>query len=645
MKRAIKIFVLLLVCMNMSAQPFECDGDFILSFTQQSPSSLYRLVIDPVSGSVVFDPLSTSHTGKIINAIGYRTTDNYVYGIDPNSHELYRVDASGTATYLTTLPLTHQTVYWAGDITPDGQYLILMGKINGWICTCDFVRVNLDDYSTEIMIVPNVSAAEFICTDLAFDPVSGELFGFDNLENKFFTIDPQSGVVDLTRFGPSNPIDALGAIFFDAFGNIYGYGSEVGVPISNVLFRVDKETGAVLDKAYGPETTGQDGCACSNNVELRKLVYPLEAFPCDEVTFVFQIANASRVPVVGTSFMDVMPVDFTITEIVHNPYPGNVVSGIGSNILSIENMDIVPGIDSIVVKVEIGPSAFGPYRNQASIGNLPASLGEETLSDNPSTLTIGDSTDLFIHPFSDNAGRDTVGMCASDQITLSAGVNNVSYLWDDGSTDSTRLIDQEGMYWVRISNNCLSVYDTFVVIGRSLAIDLGPDMVINLGDSVMLDPDLISFGFTSYQWTDPLMNSIACITCPQTTAYPVFDVEYTLSAIDEFGCEAEDKIRITIDVDRELYIPNAFSPNFDGINDMLFINSGGNAEVKTFKIFHRWGGLVFQQKGTSVNDSSEGWDGTCKGEPMDNGVYTYYAEIAYADGQVILVAGDVTLVR
>lgn len=95
-----------------------------------------------------------------------------------------------------------------------------------------------------------------------------------------------------------------------------------------------------------------------------------------------------------------------------------------------------------------------------------------------------------------------------------------------------------------------------------------------------------------------------------------------------------------------IFIPNVFSPNDDGINDVFFIQSNEEvALVYTFRIFDRWGSLMFEDFEFQANDPEHGWDGTLKGEDMNPGVFTYVAEVLTSRGDTRLISGDVTLVR
>jgi gliding motility-associated-like protein len=116
--------------------------------------------------------------------------------------------------------------------------------------------------------------------------------------------------------------------------------------------------------------------------------------------------------------------------------------------------------------------------------------------------------------------------------------------------------------------------------------------------------------------------------------------------VDENGCSASDDITVVVIKDRPVYIPSAFSPNDDGINDVFTVYGGKSVtEIKSFLVFNRWGESVHEYFGFSPNDPAAGWDGTHRGEKMQPAVFTWYAEVAFIDGRIELYKGDVTLYR
>ena len=112
------------------------------------------------------------------------------------------------------------------------------------------------------------------------------------------------------------------------------------------------------------------------------------------------------------------------------------------------------------------------------------------------------------------------------------------------------------------------------------------------------------------------------------------------------GCSATDQVSIVVDKVRDVYFPNAFSPNDDGINDLFFIGAGKSvSQITSLQIFSRWGELVFDGKNMSPNDPLPGWDGKFNGQKMDTGVFLWEAEIEFIDGELISFNGDLVLIE
>ena len=109
---------------------------------------------------------------------------------------------------------------------------------------------------------------------------------------------------------------------------------------------------------------------------------------------------------------------------------------------------------------------------------------------------------------------------------------------------------------------------------------------------------------------------------------------------------AEDEIVVRVRKDRLIYIPNAFTPNDDGFNDLFMIHGGqGVKQIKTFRIFNRWGEILYEGYNFQPNDPDFGWNGKFKEERLNPGVFVYLAEVEFIDGRVEIYKGDVTLVR
>ncbi|MCB0562603.1 MAG: gliding motility-associated C-terminal domain-containing protein, partial [Phaeodactylibacter sp.] len=103
---------------------------------------------------------------------------------------------------------------------------------------------------------------------------------------------------------------------------------------------------------------------------------------------------------------------------------------------------------------------------------------------------------------------------------------------------------------------------------------------------------------------------------------------------------------VFVDKTRKVFIPNAFSPNDDGINDYFAVYAGANVKmVRSFKVFDRWGGAVFAVENFEPNDLQYRWDGSYRGEKVNPGVYIYFAEIELADGRIETKSGEVMVLK
>ena len=202
-----------------------------------------------------------------------------------------------------------------------------------------------------------------------------------------------------------------------------------------------------------------------------------------------------------------------------------------------------------------------------------------------------------------------------------------------------------GDYTITImdSRGCTETVDATVIEPPELIVDAGLDVEIELGYSTRLRAIANDFPVT-YSWSPS--DFLSCIDCSNPEASPVNTTTYTVTVFDENGCPASDDVTVTVTKNRPLYVPNGFSPNDDGVNDGFTIFAGpGVREIQELLIFNRWGGLVFESSNFQPNEPALGWDGIFKDEPAQIGVYAYYAKVAFIDDVVILVEGDVQLVR
>jgi gliding motility-associated-like protein len=634
---------------KMRAQkPFTCEGQYYITLTNSNNSTLREVIIDPVSSNVIFRPINLN-LGVQINAIGYRKTDNLIYGVNPSDHYLYRVDANGNLETLTQLSLNSAYVYFAGDITPDGSELIIIGATQGTAPGSngqdrELVRVNLNspNYSTTRIDITGLTVRML---DIAFDPISGKLFGYDSNDDRLMEIDYLTGTVS-SNYAKTPLLDFAGSLFFDAFGNLYAYGS-VGDLSQNTLVKIDKERGQVRIEATGPSAQGTDACSCPYTIELTKSVFPEITAGCSYVEYFFTIANTSGITQKNISFYDLLPVGFEFEEIIKNPFGGDLKSFRGDPEVIIDDLIVPFGIDTIIVKVRVGDVAPGVYKNQAQLTNLPNSLGNFRKSENPKTIIEGDSTPIIVIGLGKDDIFKNTYLCKGSYVELDVSFPGASYLWSDGSTGPKLKVDQGGFYEAVVTSGCHPVNVYFEVEESEIEVNFDETIFeAELGDSLFLSPQLRGNSQNvRYQWLVNEEGSYTCRSCPQTWLVPFFNGTFGLEVSNEKGCKDSAFVEVKLDKTRRIFIPNAFSPNQDGINDVFFVKGRGFGKITWMNIFDRWGNLVYSVTNCDINQEFCGWDGTFNGKNMSPGYYVFYTEVQFLDGVKQSFSGGINLIR
>lgn len=175
------------------------------------------------------------------------------------------------------------------------------------------------------------------------------------------------------------------------------------------------------------------------------------------------------------------------------------------------------------------------------------------------------------------------------------------------------------------------------------------EIVVELGDTTArLDPIVVSsLPIESFLWT-PGTYLLPSDTVQSPFIRPLESLDYTLLVTDINGCTGTATTFVELDANRNVYIPNIFSPNGDGSNDEFRIFAcTGVTNINTVNIFDRWGGIVYQAD--DLAPVCEGglrlWDGKKGGRLLNPGVYVYVIEITFLDGVKLIYRGDVTLIR
>jgi gliding motility-associated-like protein len=162
------------------------------------------------------------------------------------------------------------------------------------------------------------------------------------------------------------------------------------------------------------------------------------------------------------------------------------------------------------------------------------------------------------------------------------------------------------------------------------------DTLILAGGVAFLNAYSTSQGI--YSWIPD--SALSCGTCSSTEAQPLVITTYIVSITDQFGCRNEDTTVVSVFCsDASIYIPNAFTPNEDGLND-IYLLKGAGFDLNYLRIYNRWGMKVFESNNLYI-----GWDGRYNGKLYEPEVFIYYLEAVCSTGEVINKKGNITLVR
>lgn len=292
----------------------------------------------------------------------------------------------------------------------------------------------------------------------------------------------------------------------------------------------------------------------------------------------------------------------------------------------------------------------------SSISNIPAGTYQLTVTDanncsvttsvmieQPETVDVN-LTITDVSCFGNRDGRIEINTIGGTPPYMYSQ-NNIDY---NGVSTLIGLAAGDRVVYVRDAKGCLYAEPVTVTSPPEFQLDLGPDITINLGDTIDLNATLIDAAgdMADLFWSAPYTGTLSCEQCEIPSAFPQNSIMYTVTAYDSNGCEAEDQIRVTVEKPRVVLVPTGFTPNGDSKNDRLLVHGLEGTTIKVFRVFDRWGQLLYERYNFPVNDPAEGWDGTFRGEPLNNGVYIWYLEAIYPFDQVEQsFRGQTTLIR
>jgi gliding motility-associated-like protein len=317
-----------------------------------------------------------------------------------------------------------------------------------------------------------------------------------------------------------------------------------------------------------------------------------------------------------------------------------------------------------------GKDGTGPYNfnwstspkdTLSSISKLPNGKYQYTITDKngckfSDTLVVNSPLPLIVNSTSTGitcfGGND-----GSINISYFGGVSPYTFSLDgkkyNGIQNLVGLYAGDYDIFVKDANGCVASNFTSIYNPPKLEVEVFSDSFFNskdttilLGDSIKLFPKVKNqTPPVSYVWNEPVLGQLNCLKCDYPFAKPNYSALYYLTAIDSKGCRAKSSITINVRKDNKVVFPTGFTPNNDGNNEIFYPRGKDSIKVADFRIYDRWGELVFQSGGFKMNEKIGGWDGTFRGQEMISSVYVWVCEVIYPDYTTEIFRGQVTLIR
>ncbi len=633
--------------------------DFVLA-RHGVNGELYRSISIGATNQDVSYAISTNHIAQKINIGGIFNQTVDFDGLTPVQNETAIGQDGFVASYEPYSPTAIQGYY--SDGTPIGS-----GSFRP-ICVGDSVilTLNPDDGATvfwyddlgnfittgdSIVIGPLTTTTTYTAVDSIVGATSEDYWGYTYI----YTVPVTEVIVNLTTsddtvcFGNSVDLTALsqlngGCICMDSIA--FSWNPALGTdsfytvtPLVNTTYTV-----------YGQTTGSTYFCIDSASVNVVVLPPPTVTITATDTSlcngsFVTLTASGSTTYTWNGGITNGVPftIDSTNTytvvgsngglcndtvQITISVIPGPAVSitatdtllcGSGSVTLTANGATSYTWNGGVVNGVPFTVSSTNTFTVIGSDGGVCSDTAEVTVTViTPPVLSINAS--------------DTI-LCGGGMVTLSANGAN-SYSWTGGITNATPFSIVNTNTYTAIGSNggtCNDTAQITISVGQPPVINLYSDTSICGLTNILIAPIVIGQAPFSYLWSDG----------SNAATYNAVDVGIiTLMVTDSLGCSSTDSVEVTLNCPSELFIPNSFTPNGDGNNDM-FLPVGRNVSNFQMEIFTRWGESIF-----TSNDLAKGWNGDKKGVAASIGAYTY--KISYTpmgDHTKKEIIGHVTLIR
>lgn len=681
-----------------------CDGKFYMTLNSEQSDSTALISIAFDGDSVSFNKITEYATN--IAAISYDIESGNILALSSHTGTVLKLGTNGVADTFGFDPSVDRWRSVGSDCTPDGLIIVQNRRtfVISMYSVIDSFRL-IDTVTPWWETDSGLSGTVLVSmNDMAVDPKEPDFF-YTHQRNYFISVAPDEpvetrGYLLKVNCNPSHPefgrttavglidsnvVNHIGALFFDQEGVLHGYGSlQRPEQVQKYLVRIDKRTANAEVVGIGPVTGGADGCSCPYSIDLRLGVAAIEPH-CDAqyVTLEAEIVNNTLKPLNELVFTDTLPSGLKFTpSAFHTSVGYDLHFNHDSTVLTATGISIAIN-ESFQFRLYVeAPNSSEVYTNRASVINVPSLYGNSILSDDPSTSAYDDLTVIPISEFNQEIpGFVTMTICETDSITLeghtfsSEGTHIIPLPGQAArGCDSIIYLDLHVDEEIELYKNAtICEGDTYNIHFASLAEpgffefhipseNSSCDSIIYLELNVAVIPQL-SYNSEIQAYRDiPVQllveatppakviewynhEGLSCADCPNPVTLIEKPTVYGFTVWDENGCSASGQILVELNEGPvEVYIPNIFSPNGDGINDVFNIYGENINSIEFLRVYDRFGSLVYSESGGTQGPGS-GWDGTMNGRALNPGVYVYYIGYITADNNMHQKSGDITLFR
>lgn len=293
------------------------------------------------------------------------------------------------------------------------------------------------------------------------------------------------------------------------------------------------------------------------------------------------------------------------------------------------NINRISGVDSVQWDFGDGGNsrAFSPFHQYATAGFYTVTLKIYGVDCSGTNITNIQKNIWLAGGLADLLGTD-IATCSFENLQLSVSVTGVNYLWSTGNTTDKITVTQPGKYWVEIEQQGCTLADTVnITVKPKPYVNAGNDTTVCLNEGITLNAG--NGNASNYLWSTGEISPSIKVYRPG-----VYSVTVT-----QDNCKAIDSVNIGWG-NCPFYIPNAFSPNNDGVNDYFGILNGFAVQNFSIKVYNRYGQVIFKS-----SDITTKWDGRYKGKPLPIGAYPWSIVYINDRGYTKWLQGTVLIVH